>query len=341
MAQPDTTPLERAANFFYNGEYAKAISLAKKIIRRNANHYEAYLLLADIYREKEEKKKQEMALKKAVEVAPTVPEVYRRYGGFFEGEKRLGEAEEVYRMMIQQLPKHGDGHYYLGGVLKDLKDYKGALKAFTEAININPNDPHFYFRRSYIFDHFKNYDAALQDFNKTIELASNNPLYYEARSDLKLEMKDYQGSFADAQKLEELDSVKYKDAAIKCRMNIEWEYYSLYSKWREKDLTKAVTYLKKALSWTPREKDKKDYKERIKKMEEKLALEDFTKNVPNLYAQCQKLYENKSYQAAFDLLNETIKKMAYTDLVMQPIYADMFMLRIKVKKALQVKENKD
>ena len=341
MAQPDTTPLERAANFFYNGEYAKAISLAKKIIRRNANHYEAYLLLADIYREKEEKKKQEMALKKAVEVAPTVPEVYRRYGGFFEGEKRLGEAEEVYRMMIQQLPKHGDGHYYLGGVLKDLKDYKGALKAFTEAININPNDPHFYFRRSYIFDHFKNYDAALQDFNKTIELQPNDALNYSARSDLKLEMKDYQGAFADAQKAASLDSAKYTKALKFRQYEIGRAYVDKYYAWEEKDLRKAVDYLKESLKWVTRKEDISLYKEWIKDGEEKLALEEFTKNVPNLYAQCQKLYENKSYQAAFDLLNETIKKMAYTDLVMQPIYADMFMLRIKVKKALQVKENKD
>jgi len=53
------------------------------------------------------------------------------------------------------------------------KDFEGAIKWFSEAINVNPNNHVFYSNRSASYASLKQYEEALKDAKKTVELKSD------------------------------------------------------------------------------------------------------------------------------------------------------------------------
>lgn len=60
-----------------------------------------------------------------------------------------------------------------GFALLDKEDYRGAIKAFNQAIRINSNNPYGYIGRGLAYFSLKEYQLAKEDFDQTISLDSN------------------------------------------------------------------------------------------------------------------------------------------------------------------------
>ena len=61
---------------------------------------------------------------------------------------------------------------------KKLGDYQGALADYSQAIEINPHNPFFYYWRSEIYRQLGNHAQAIEDYNAGISLAPDHTIYY-------------------------------------------------------------------------------------------------------------------------------------------------------------------
>ncbi len=72
----------------------------------------------------------------------------------------------------------------------DRRDYAGALKWYTRAVELNPNDPWSYWERGLVKKAKNDVDAAIRDFDKAIELQPDHAFAYFQRALLKEKKRD-------------------------------------------------------------------------------------------------------------------------------------------------------
>jgi tetratricopeptide (TPR) repeat protein len=104
------------------------------------------------------------------------------------------------------------------------KDYDAAIRDFTEAIRLDPNNAYSYNRRSYGYFKKKDYDTAIRDLTEAIRLDPNNTDFSKARADVYysrglsyLEKEDYDvaiGDFDNAIRLNPKNPKYYEGKAV-------------------------------------------------------------------------------------------------------------------------------
>jgi tetratricopeptide (TPR) repeat protein len=93
------------------------------------------------------------------------------------------------------------GDYNSRGVIKfGLKDYLGAVADFTKAIEIDPNNIHFYTNRADAYDQLRNWTNSISDYTRALETNPNTYDLYLKRAEVKEELKDNFGAVADYSK---------------------------------------------------------------------------------------------------------------------------------------------
>ncbi len=109
----------------------------------------------------------------------------------------------------------------------DCKDYGGALKWYTKAIEINPNDPWSYWERGLVKKAKNEIDAAIRDFDMTITLQPDNAFAYFQRALLKEKKKDKdaEADFEKAQQIRASQPQRFKieKAPLKTQFKTSFE----------------------------------------------------------------------------------------------------------------------
>ena len=108
------------------------------------------------------------------------PSVERRLleeGVRFLQSSQMEMAEDRFKKLLINNPKHADALNLLGIVRAQSGDFKAAIDFLKKAISINPNNPASYFNRGLALIEMGNPAKALDDFKKAI---SFNPSYAEA-----------------------------------------------------------------------------------------------------------------------------------------------------------------
>ena len=96
--------------------------------------------------------------------------------------------------------------YFYDGINKsNLKDYYGAIAAYSKALELNPNLTNSYYNRGVAKGNLKDYYGAIADYTKAIELNPNKTLAYINRAAGKLSLGDNYGAIADSEKAIELN----------------------------------------------------------------------------------------------------------------------------------------
>jgi tetratricopeptide (TPR) repeat protein len=83
-------------------------------------------------------------------------------------------------------------------------NYSKAIKAFTQAIALNPKYGRAYEKRGTLYHSWDNYDEAISDFNKAIYLGENNMCIYIMRGDSYYNKKRYRDAINDFSKVIEM-----------------------------------------------------------------------------------------------------------------------------------------
>ena len=85
--------------------------------------------------------------KRAILLAPMLPDSYNNLGVALMDKHKTGEAERCYRKCLELKPGHADAHNNLGIVLRVMGDVAGAVREYDEAIRIRPEYAEAYFNR--------------------------------------------------------------------------------------------------------------------------------------------------------------------------------------------------
>jgi tetratricopeptide (TPR) repeat protein len=116
-------------------------------------------------------------------------------------------------------------------------NYKGAIKDFTKAIELNPQYDSAYSRRGYCKHFLKQYKEAITDYTKAIEISPGYGDAYYNRALSEYKLQDYNSSIADNTKAIELDpknASAYQNRGV-CRNDALKDYQGAIS-----DYTKAI-----------------------------------------------------------------------------------------------------
>jgi tetratricopeptide (TPR) repeat protein len=91
-------------------------------------------------------------------------------------------------------------------------DYDRAIREYTEAIRLKPNEAAAYLARACAYDEKQDYDRAIADYSKLIQLKPRDALVYFARGRAYYEKENYDKAIADyneAVRLEPNDAMTY------------------------------------------------------------------------------------------------------------------------------------
>ena len=104
-------------------------------------------------------------------------------------------------------PTSSDPAFYTNRGFEAFKesDYDGAIRDFTEAIRLDPNNATAYDKRGWSYSLQRDYDKAISDFTEAIRLDPNIPAFYDSRADAYVEMENYQKAISDYAKAIRLD----------------------------------------------------------------------------------------------------------------------------------------
>ena len=113
-------------------------------------------------------------------------------------------AIEAFSQAIELNPNYVEAYYNRGRVRYVLGDHKGAIADYNEALRINPSDSKAYYNRGVTRSRLGDNKGAIADFNEALRI---NPKYakaYNVRGYVRAELGDKQGAIQDFQKAADL-----------------------------------------------------------------------------------------------------------------------------------------
>lgn len=129
---------------------------------------------------------------------------------------RYGDALNALYKAIELESNNPEYYYKLGSILYEIDTLdcdQAALYNFDIAIQLNPQNSEYYFKKGNTLYKLGRYGDALDDLNKAIQFESNNPEYYSQRGSIFYELEDYERALSDFDKV----------AQIQPKNDIVWE----------------------------------------------------------------------------------------------------------------------
>lgn len=261
------------------------------------------------------------AIKKAQEFQSTLgtnPDFLYVYGLALAYDGQTEAAKKIWRESLkfdpdnkvclhaQKMIKHQEELKQKGNDAMKANDYKGAIKAYTEAIEQDPDNRNvvsvLYANRALAQIKLKNHKQALSDLNKSIELNEKYAKAYSRRGDVKMELEDPEGARQDYQHAHTLDPSlgireKLRDADKEAKKAAKKDYYKILDipKTANDDEIKKA-YRKLALKWHP---DKNQGSE-----EEKKTAEAKFKDINEAYSVLSDQKKRQMYDSGADMEGE-------------------------------------
>jgi tetratricopeptide (TPR) repeat protein len=118
--------------------------------------------------------------------------------------------------ILQSAPQTAADFSLRGSLKHSIGDYVGAIKDFTKAIELDPENDTYYLCRGHSIDNFGDHVGAIKDFTKAIEIHSRidrdelddltGSLFFKFRGACKCKIGDYVGAIEDYSEALERDS---------------------------------------------------------------------------------------------------------------------------------------
>ena len=122
------------------------------------------------------------------------------------------DAVKAFSKAIELDPQYAEAYFGRGAAYEFLGNYKQAVQNFTKTIELNPQ-AHVAFARGLAYYKLHNYQQAIQDYNKAIELDPRDAMAYSERGRAHFSLHNYQQVIQDSNKAIELDP-QYADAYV-------------------------------------------------------------------------------------------------------------------------------
>ena len=92
--------------------------------------------------------------------------------------------------------------------LSEQNEFVDAIEAYSQSIELDPDNALTYYNRGLAFYHLRQHEPALSDFDRTIELNPDVVQPYMTRALILMYLEDYQGAIADFESATKIDPEK-------------------------------------------------------------------------------------------------------------------------------------
>ncbi|MBK6836481.1 MAG: tetratricopeptide repeat protein [Bacteroidetes bacterium] len=205
--------LKLAELYFYVKKYQEAINYANSALKVNENTSKAYFIKGMCYKESGDtaiaissfqtaveqdntiidaylelgvlltKKKNALALEylnSALKIDPANEDVVYNIGYYFQSKGDYKAAIETYKKLLAKNINYREAHYNLGAIeVASSKNYKEAVKYFTNAINADANYADAYFARGVCYEELKDKINAAADYQMALQIEPNHQFAIE------------------------------------------------------------------------------------------------------------------------------------------------------------------
>ncbi|MCX5694376.1 MAG: tetratricopeptide repeat protein [Candidatus Omnitrophica bacterium] len=174
-----------ASVFIQKDNPAEAIKELKQSIALDPEAVQPHALMALIYAagNKPDSATEEyaLALENATKSEPGNIEIYKGLGSVYLQQKKLKQAEGIFKLVINIAPADPEAYYYLGSVYYELKDYSSTEKELKNAIKLKP-DYHeaLNFLGYFYLEQDKNIDQAGTMIEQALSLGPENGAYLDS-----------------------------------------------------------------------------------------------------------------------------------------------------------------
>jgi tetratricopeptide (TPR) repeat protein len=164
----------RAIALLEKGDTIRAVYDLKKAVDQDQQYYEAYMELGELYAMKKDKMAADY-IRNALNVKPKSKEALYMLGMFYQENGQYDQAIETYSRLSAVDTIYRNAPYNTGYIyLVYLKDFKLAIKFFTEAIKRDPGYVEAWFNRGYANELSGEFKNAYSDYKMVLKLKTND-----------------------------------------------------------------------------------------------------------------------------------------------------------------------
>jgi tetratricopeptide (TPR) repeat protein len=169
----------RAAIYFHQNNYDKAIENYDKAIELNPDDADAYNNRGVVYDKQQNYDKAIKDYDKAIELNPNDCEAYTNRGNSYYEQKNYDKAIENYDKAIDINPNYAKAYNNRGVAYHAQQNYDKAIENYDKAIDVNPNDADAYFNKACTYakksdgEVAENQVEAIKYLSKAINLDKN------------------------------------------------------------------------------------------------------------------------------------------------------------------------
>lgn len=172
--------VDRAKEFFDEGDYDKAIKLLERHVNRRKNDFQAYLLLGHCFMQKEDYTRAILNYLEANRERPVKVETSRYLGRAYMMRGHFQNALNAYDFVVMNDPRDVDARLAMGFCSLNLQKYNDALGHYRAALQVDQNSTVAMINLARIHNHQGNFGTALEFYEAFLEAAPESNLAAEA-----------------------------------------------------------------------------------------------------------------------------------------------------------------
>jgi Tfp pilus assembly protein PilF len=190
-----------ASLYIKQNEIPKAIEELNYTVKLEPGAVEPHAILALLYSSENKtdlaSSEYETALKNASKREPGNVDIYKTLGAIYLQQRRLKEAQEAFRLILDLAPDDAQAHFYLGSVYEELKERPKAILELKKSIKLNPDYPEALNSLGYLYvEDNQNLTDAEAMIKKALTMDPENGAYIDSLGWLHFK----QGKFEEAAK---------------------------------------------------------------------------------------------------------------------------------------------
>jgi tetratricopeptide (TPR) repeat protein len=247
----------------FDDKLEQAMEDVNSMLKINPYNPDAYYLKAIIEEKQNNYLYARGSIDKVIQLEKEYPLIWEYRGKLNYDSIKDNEAAEMdFKQAINSGSFTFQSPLYLGRIIAE-RDTEEAIRLFTEAIRLEPDDPIAYTMRGYIYlSNDEDSEAALEDYNRTIELRRRKelPLFPELliyHSDALMKVGQIKSAVKQLESVLEDPQLTLKEKQL-CQLHLALGYardnrvdesMELYGKAAELDPTNASVYFSRALTY--------------------------------------------------------------------------------------------
>jgi tetratricopeptide (TPR) repeat protein len=199
--------LQKAKDLLQQGDTSAAVELLRKVVKKNKNEPEAYLLLGETLIKADSSDQALVVLVQAREIIPTVAQVYVLLGDAYMQQKLYPAAVQQYEEATRHDSTKAEIFLKVAEANMKIRKYKEAVNAYQAALALDTTNTETYRKLGNLLFSAKLYKNAIPYLEKVVARDSNAGQEQTQLVKSYFEVKRYEDLVPLAEKLTQTDSL--------------------------------------------------------------------------------------------------------------------------------------